>query len=76
MDRDSLCEHCGRNLPLDREEDIARHETPELIKRIGGVWAGQRLQHLFQCEVAGILRRSEGRRFPGAQPVSFSQRHF
>lgn len=51
------------------------HEVPELIGKIGGMWAGQGLQIDFQQEVARLLHRDSWRQFPGAQPVSFAAQH-
>lgn len=51
------------------------HETPELITKIEGVWAGRGLQDELQNEVAGLLQRPSSRQFPGAQPVSFAAQH-
>lgn len=51
------------------------HETPELIAKINGLWAGDGLQSEFQREVANHLKRNDSRKFPGAQPVSFAKQH-
>ncbi|KAK5083884.1 Dcp1p-Dcp2p decapping enzyme complex alpha subunit [Lithohypha guttulata] len=51
------------------------HPVPDLIAKVGGVWAGQDLQNEFQREVAEMLKRNNPRVFPGAQPVSFAKKH-
>lgn len=70
------CPFCKRQLPPDPPHVLERHEVPELIAKVRGVWVGPAHQHVLQCEVAGGLDRNDPRKFPGAQPVSFSARHF
>ena len=48
--------------------------TP-LLQKVNAVWAGRDRQYEFQKEVAALLRRSNARHFPGAQPVSFTRDH-
>lgn len=50
------------------------NDPAELLRRIGGLWAGHELQGQFQHEVATLLKRNKPS-FPGAQPVSFSAKH-
>ncbi|KAK5949926.1 Dcp1p-Dcp2p decapping enzyme complex alpha subunit [Knufia fluminis] len=46
-----------------------------IIEKVGGVWAGDDLELIFQQEVANLLQRGNPRHFPGAQPVSFAKQH-
>lgn len=70
------CPICERWLPTDPPDALQRHEVPELIAKVRGAWVGPAHQHVLQCEVAKGLKRNDSRKFPGAQPVSFSARHF
>lgn len=56
-------------------DEFNNHKTPELINKVGGVWAGSPLQQEFQREVARLLKRNNHNSFPGAQPVSFAKQH-
>ncbi|KAK5309240.1 Dcp1p-Dcp2p decapping enzyme complex alpha subunit [Exophiala xenobiotica] len=47
----------------------------DIITKVGGMWAGDELERIFQGEVAGLLKRPNPRHFPGAQPVSFARQH-
>jgi mRNA guanylyltransferase len=51
------------------------NDPEALLKKIGALWAGAELQRGFQHEVADLLKRKQPS-FPGAQPVSFSAKHF
>lgn len=73
---EELCPVCNRPVPFESAEIYQRHEVPDLIRKVGGYWTGPALQHILQCEVAGGLQRSDPRKFPGAQPVSFAACHF